>query len=237
MLGKSSRFFNAGYEIPKYKLPINNSDLFSLSVSSFKKYFDSDKFIFIVRKDFNDLEFLKNRINSLKIKKFKIIQYDFETRGQADSVRIAIESEDSLEELYIFNIDTILFNFKKLSCTEDCAGYLEVFHGSGDHWSFVLPDKNDNQFASMVVEKKRISDLCSNGLYYFKTKEFFEEALNIFINNQRDPSEELYVAPLYSELINLGFKIRYKIIDKESIGFCGTPDEYQDFVSESKNNF
>jgi hypothetical protein len=231
MLGKSSRFFKSGYQIPKYKLPIGDSDLFSFSVSSFKEYFKTDRFVFIVRSDFSDMQYFEDSIVNLGIKNFSIKQHLGDTKGQAESVQLALESEDSIEELYIFNIDTILFNFSKENFTSNFDGYLEVFIGEGDHWSFILPAKGDNEnLVERVVEKNRISNLCSNGLYYFKTTRIYLDALNEYKTKFLEDEGELYVAPLYQTLIDLKFDIRYKLIKKKDIGFCGVPSEYESFI-------
>ena len=37
MLGRSSRFFNVGYDKPKYELPLGDETVFSSSVRSFHK--------------------------------------------------------------------------------------------------------------------------------------------------------------------------------------------------------
>lgn len=50
------------------------------------------------------------------------------------------------------------------------------FLRGGKHWSFILPDQNGN--VSRTTEKIRISNLCSDGLYYFKDKYIFESAFN-----------------------------------------------------------
>ena len=47
MAGASSRFYNAGYTVPKYMLPLGNETVFDKSVKSFEKMFWYDKFIFI----------------------------------------------------------------------------------------------------------------------------------------------------------------------------------------------
>ena len=41
MAGLSQRFIDEGYTLPKYMLYIGNQSMFTLSVSSFKKYFKS----------------------------------------------------------------------------------------------------------------------------------------------------------------------------------------------------
>ena len=52
MMGKSSRFYNAGYKTHKFKLPVGESNLFVETVLSFKDYFDSDFFIFSINRTF-----------------------------------------------------------------------------------------------------------------------------------------------------------------------------------------
>lgn len=231
MLGRSSRFFKDGYQVPKYKLPIGNSDLFSLSVRSFEKYFKTDRFVFIVRSDYSDMQYFEDSVTNLGIKNFSIKQHSGDTQGQAESVQLALDSEDLSEEVYIFNIDTILYNFDKANFAPHFDGYLEVFVGEGSHWSFVLPMKgSDESFVEKVVEKDRISNLCSNGLYYFKTAHMYLDALNEYKSKRAKDDGELYVAPLYQVLIDLQFNIRYKLVRKGDIGFCGTPSEYESFV-------
>mgnify|MGYP006135418299 CR=1 FL=1 len=231
ILGKSNRFFKSGYQIPKYKFPIGGADLFSLSVSSFKEYFKTDRFVFIVRSDFSDIKYFEDSVANLGIKDFSIKQHLGDTQGQAESVQLALETEDDIEELYIFNIDTILMNFSKGDFASNVDGYLEVFVGEGSHWSFILPAKGDREnLVERVVEKNRISNLCSNGLYYFKTARMFLDALNEYKIKFIKGEGELYVAPLYSTLIDLKFDIRYKLIKKKDIGFCGVPSEYESFI-------
>ncbi|EGD6058824.1 capsular biosynthesis protein, partial [Escherichia coli] len=40
MAGQSSRFYKAGYDVPKYKLKINNKSVFFHSLRSFLKFKD-----------------------------------------------------------------------------------------------------------------------------------------------------------------------------------------------------
>jgi hypothetical protein len=80
--------------------------------------------------------------------------------------------------------------------------------------------------AARVVEKERISDLCSNGLYYFASVRGFVRALNSYRERNQSVAGELYVAPLYNELIECGMPVGYKLVPANDIGFCGVPDEY-----------
>ena len=83
-----------------------------------------------------------------------------------------------------------------------------------------------------TTEKVKISNLCSDGLYYFKSqREFckiFEEAQNArdLVNN------EFYIAPLYNRLIQNGKNIMYQEIPLSFLDFSGTPTEYENLLKK-----
>lgn len=66
MAGMSSRFFKAGFTQLKYMLKIEEKTLFDMSVESFSKYFESEKFIFIVKDVFRTPEFVENSVKNLE---------------------------------------------------------------------------------------------------------------------------------------------------------------------------
>lgn len=237
MLGRSSRFFNAGYTVPKYKLPLGKEGqvVFDHVLGSFRRYFGTDLFVLLCRADTNDRAFLVDRMRALGVQRFQVIEHVGETGGQAESVELSLKSAPEEDELFIFNIDTVLYNFEKDAVRGEVAGYLEVFRGEGTHWSFVEPSPNRPGHAARVVEKERISDLCSNGLYYFATVRTFTDALNAYRQKHQGVAGELYVAPLYNELIERGQPVSYKLVPVGEIGFCGVPKEYVELARSLKS--
>lgn len=229
MAGKSSRFYKAGYTQPKFMLPLNGKTVFEESVSSFKKYFKTDFFLFITRTDDGSEDFVFMKCGELKIKHFEIICIDNETKGQADTVSIGLQrmskTQKVNEPLYIFNIDSIRINFIKptLKFLQNTAGYLEVFIGKGEHWSFVEASKDN--YVKRTTEKIKISDLCSNGLYYFESINLFNEIFKTFktTNNYK----ELFVAPMYNHIIARNLTVKYVLLKSNQTIFCGTPIEYE----------
>ena len=228
MAGKSSRFYNEGFKVPKYKLPVfENSNVFCESLISFKNYFESEIFLFIHRHDDDSAEFIKEQCRVLNIKNIILKELSFDTRGQADTVALGLVNlNDKIlsESIYIFNIDSFLLNFKKPSpdFLLNTGGYLELFKGEGDHWSFA---KINGDLVTKTTEKIRISEFCSNGLYYFSSSKLFLETFEtlVFSNNY----SELFIAPMYNILIDQNISVKYSIIDEKDILFCGTPKEYQ----------
>lgn len=226
MLGKSSRFFEAGYKIPKYELVVGEYSVFYHAVNSFRQYFESDLFLFIIRNDMRVDNFVRSQIELLGIKKFQIKILPNETLGQADTVFQGLEDVELQQSLYIFNIDTFRPNFLKHKISDLCDGYLEVFEGDGEHWSFVKPGLDTKVIRT--TEKKRISNLCSNGLYFFRECNYFVDAFKNAQSNNNKTRGEYYVAPLYNYLIGQGLDIRYVKIKRSEVIFCGTPKEYMD---------
>ncbi|WP_318478309.1 glycosyltransferase family 2 protein [Photobacterium leiognathi] len=234
MAGLSSRFFKAGFNKPKYMLDAHGISLFDHAVKSFEKYFNNEKFLFIVRDVYQTPEFVKKRVDALGIKNSEIIIIDKETRGQAETVFLGLDLSECNENetLTIFNIDTFRPNFIFPEKNKIDDGYLEVFKGTGDNWSFVKPENCNSKKVIETTEKKPISDLCCTGLYYFSSISLFKEAYEEYVSLPEECWEkgELYVAPLYNYLIKKGKEITYNEISLNDVIFCGVPDEYFDFI-------
>ncbi|MEZ8760773.1 glycosyltransferase family 2 protein [Vibrio splendidus] len=237
MAGMSSRFFNAGYKLPKYMLNADGLSLFEHSLMSFKSYFQSEKFLFIVKDIFNTPSFVREKAISMGIKDFHISILDNDTRGQAETVAFGIEDFESNCKEYkgsitIFNIDTFRPNFEFPDFISSCEGYLEVFRGEGDNWSFAKPENEVSNKVIETAEKEPISDLCSTGLYYFKSANVYLMAYKDYLNTPIDKwkNGEIYIAPLFNMLISKGLTIRYELIERSEVVFCGTPSEYLDFL-------
>lgn len=224
MAGLSSRFFKAGYQEPKYKLVAHGKTLFEWSVKTFEKYYDSEKFIFICRDVYDTPAFVESELNKIGIKSFEIITLSTETRGQAETVFLALDKVPEDERLIIFNIDTHESKFDVIHEPNDA--YLEVFRGEGEHWSFAKPITGTT-LVEKTAEKKRISDFCSNGVYGFKNKSIF---INAYIQLIRSNPGELYIAPMFNFIINESMCVRYKLVDIGNHIFMGTPDEYTEFL-------
>ena len=231
MAGLSSRFFKAGYTQPKYMLEAHGKSLFQHAVESFSQYFETETFLFVIRDVYGTADFVQKEIKQLGIKSYRVHVLEEETRGQAETVYLALKEIDSQESITVFNIDTFRPGFSYPENIEKLDGYLEVFRGTGDNWSFIRLDENDSERVIQTTEKNPISDLCCTGLYYFSD---MNEYKNIFLEYSSKPESEwekaeLYIAPLYNLMISRGAFIGYDLITLDEVIFCGVPQEYLDF--------
>ena len=241
MAGASSRFANAGYKCPKYMLPLWQKSVFYFAVNGFAKYFNEIEFIFIYRDLCGTKDFIAKECRALGLEHFRAVELPHLTQGQAQTVYEAIcalNISDN-ESLLIFNIDTFRLDFA-LPMIFDLGtidGYLEVFRGDGEQWSFVLPKEANLGTAHLykvtqTAEKCRISPLCSSGLYYFKRVADFKAIFESMRKNRATTKSEYYIAPMYNALIAQGKDIRYCEINPNEIIFCGTPQEYENLKSK-----
>lgn len=226
MLGKSSRFFKDGYDLPKYQLALGNETVFAGSVRSFERHFRDKPFLFLVRNDFDARAFVAREVARLGIVDFRIIEFDFETRGQAESVYLGLRGYDAQLPFVVFNIDTIRLGFAWPGPDAFADGFLEVFEAEGEGWSFVEPAAQAG-VVRRTTEKERISSLCSNGMYGFGSIGVFREAYEAQARAGTTVNGEIYIAPLYNRLIEQGRNIRFHLLAPGVTLHCGVPADYE----------
>lgn len=228
MAGRSQRFRSAGYDLPKHMLPLDGGTVFDHAVGSFSRYFETVPFLLVTQGE--GRAFVEERSRALGIHDVRIVTLDANTSGQAETVALGIERAacSSDASLTVFNIDTFRpnFSYPVSAWLAESDGYLEVFDGEGDNWSYVRPNfAASTPLVAETAEKRPISDLCCTGLYHFARVADMQAALE---SERRRPSAaELYVAPLYNHLIAAGARIHYQRINRNEVQFCGVPSEYE----------
>lgn len=238
MAGMSSRFFKAGFKNPKYMLEAHGNSLFFYSVNSFKEYFKTEKFVFIVRDVYSTPIFVEQQVKEMGILDFHIEVLDFETKGQAETVYLGLKQLQNKigkldDSLTIFNIDTFRPEFKFPNLINSSDGYLEVFKGEGNNWSFAKAESINSDRVVETAEKRPISNLCSTGLYHFSNITDYFSCYEEYLLKPSNEWEkgELYIAPLYNILISRGKLIKYHLINDNQVIFCGVPEEYDLLLS------
>jgi hypothetical protein len=229
MAGLSRRFAAAGYAIPKYMLPLGNGTVFDQAIGSFRRLFESERFLFIARDEAGTAEFIHASCETLGLMNINVEILNAPTAGQAETVEAGlIRSRVSNDEpITIFNIDTFRpgFRFPTAGWWSSSDGYLEVFHGTGSNWSYVRPAPHGDNLVAQTAEKQPISKMCCTGLYHFTRARDFMSALER--ERERPSSSELFVAPLYNHLISAGARVHYWLVPLTEIVFCGVPSEYE----------
>lgn len=234
MGGLGSRFRKMGYTVPKYMIGAKGKTLFEWSMISLEGYAtDVNQYIFIAMKDENvDVEqFIKDSCERLKLHKYHVILLDYLTDGQATTASLAEQYWKEDNALLIYNIDTYVEAGEMNSTELKGDGFIPCFQADGDHWSFVRLDNSGKVVE--IKEKKRISNYCTLGAYYFKTCRLFKELYDEYYSKNNElVNGEKYVAPLYDYLLSKGGKIYISDVSPQKVHVLGTPEELQAFLDE-----
>lgn len=228
MAGASSRFTNVGMA-PKYTLKTRPfKTLFDEALSSFTPWFKSATFL-IITKDTYAHDFAEAHAKNLGIEDLRVVNLDFLTKGQAETVYLGLKDADLLDrddELMIFNIDSVRHNLS-LPDDEIWDSLFDAFYDENalPKWSFCKVDKNGN--ITKTAEKRKISPWCSTGLYVFRSVGIYVGAYTDAIENT---SYNYYIAPLYNFL--KGFTNKLLVCPREDVDFAGTPEEYKQFIKK-----
>lgn len=230
MAGLGSRFKKAGYKQPKYMIEVKGKNLFQWSMLSLKNFNEQEnvKYIFIVRKEDNSKEFIVEESKKMGIKDINVIELEELTDGQATSALLACKCWSEDEEMIVYNIDTYVEPDVIQYSSIKGDGFIPCFNAPGEHWSFVKLDENGN--AIEVREKKRISDNCTIGLYYFKSCKLYKELYEEYYKDEEHlEKNEKYIAPLYNYIIEKGMRVNISSLPYEKVHVLGTPEEVEEF--------
>lgn len=230
MAGLGTRFRKAGYQLPKYMIEAKGKTLFEWSMDSLLDYNSYVKtYIFVVREEDHAASFIEEKFVSYDIQNIRIVELDHVTGGQAESCMLAIPYCSQEDAVIVYNIDTYVeANILKYADISG-DGYAPCFQAFGDHWSFVKLDESGN--AVEVREKKRISDNCTLGAYYFSSAALFQQLYEEFYKDYMENNEK-YIAPLYNLMIEKGMSVRISIVDDKKVHVLGTPEELREFLNE-----
>lgn len=235
MGGLGSRFRKMGYNVPKYMIEAKGKTLFEWSMISLEGFAEhAARYIFIAMKDPSvDAEhFIREQCTKLNLPEYQIIMLDYLTDGQATTASLAEKYWNPDNALLIYNIDTYVESGEMNSAQLKGDGFIPCFQADGDHWSFVRLDETGK--VAEIKEKKRISNHCTLGAYYFRSCQLYRDLYDEYYNSSpKLVNGEKYVAPLYDYLLSKGGQIYICDINPEKVHVLGTPEELQAFLNET----
>lgn len=135
------------------------------------------------------------------------------TGGQLETALLSKAGWRVGQPLVIFNSDTYFRSRNLLAQIHDsnAEGIIPCSKEMGDSWSFCKTGSRDDLAVSEVTEKKRISDWCSVGYYFFRNSQLFLNYVDRYLKG--NVSAESYVAPIYNLYLNDGLTIEINSVD------------------------
>lgn len=223
--GKGSRFTEAGFELAKPLITVDNQHMIIRAVESLDI---QARYIFILQESIKHIEKLLRKVAPDCI----VIYIDYYTSGAAISALLAEEYINNNEELIIANCDQVM-NWNSSEAISNLrkydAGVVTINSNDIKH-SYVLIDDNGN--ITKFAEKKVISNNALTGIHYWKKgSDFVNTAKELIATTE----PEYYIAPTYNLLIQQGKKIGIHKIEESMIHFIGTPQDLKLYESRKIN--
>jgi NDP-sugar pyrophosphorylase family protein len=234
MAGVGSRFFEKGYDKPKFLLDVLGSLMIEKAVWSCGI---SGRHIYIVQAEhnrkYNLSELLPTITPTLDV---VVLEVDGPTGGAVSTTLIAKEYINNNDSLVICNSDQIVewdSNSFLVDADQGRAldGCIPVFTSNDSKWSYAKTD-NDGTVTE-VAEKNPISDQASVGIYYWRAGSDYVKYAEQMIEKNIRVNNEFYICPVYNEAIKDGKKIGIYAVDK-MIGL-GTPEDLENYVKSQTN--
>lgn len=230
MAGFGSRFRDAGYDLPKYRIEAHGRTLFDWSMLSLDGFRRAGwRFHFVARRDDGAGDFVAARAAALGIEAPAVTELDAPTDGQATTALLAGPSVgDADAPFVVYNIDTFVHPRALAPGDVRGDGWIPVADLPGDAWSFARADAGGR--ARELREKRRISDHATIGLYHFASFALYRDVYAAhFTGGAGDEAGERYIAPMYNTLIGDGGAVFVHEVARADFHALGTPADVEAF--------
>lgn len=233
MAGKSQRFVNEGYQLPKALLPITkDKKMIDFVVNNIKTNLIDGETIFVCREEdyitydlYDLLPWCKNRtIHPIKYQK----------DGALASFLQCRKILDDEGQLLIVNTDQWVQDFNPFWFQHWCRNHSNAdfviphFKAIHPKWSFIIRSNEEPREIIRIAEKDPISDEAIVGIYYCRKTKQFLEAADEAVRKDTRTNNEFYIAPTFNEMIAKGLVGKgYQI---EYMHGLGTPEDYKTFI-------
>jgi len=234
MSGLGKRFIEAGYNIPKPLINVDNKPIIEHVINLFNK--DKDDFIFICNNEHLNNTNMKEILTNI-CPSGVIYEVPVEGReGPVHAVSLIFDKIDNEQEIIVsycdygtsWNYDSFLKDNRLRNADGSIACY-RGFHPhmlGTDNYAFLKEKQKGNRWMEAIQEKQpftndRMSEYASNGTYYFKSgaimKKYFQKLMDLKIKVKN----EYYVSMVYNLLVQDNLKVN--IFEIEHMLQWGTP--------------
>ena len=224
MAGKSSAFKEAGIDIPKPFIDIKGKTMVQRAYESIG--IDAN-YYFIVLKE-HDKKYHAYDVISEFCPEAKILFVDEVTSGPAETLFVSKKFIPNDQPLIQTNVDQVLDwepdRFIKFIEDEDPDSAVVTLYTVDPHYSFIVPDQNNN---GVVLKEKEVHS-CHGliGTHYWKKADLFFSSFLGAKTKGYKYNNEIYVSLTFNDLLDRGHNVKnYCLKQHEIQHVIGSPDE------------
>jgi NDP-sugar pyrophosphorylase family protein len=238
MAGQSKRFFDRGYALPKFFLPLGEKKMIERVVDLFDPR--TDRYIFIIGRTQDEQFHIRELLNALPVQKDIVVIEPHDT-GPVQSLVLAKEAVGEDEEVVVNYCDFLMdWDYPGFVSAIRAGGYdggiasFRGFHPAslGDTYYAYMRVNEKNELMElrekMPFTDNRIEEHASTGTYYFKSWGMMQDtAQTLLRSGSSAPNKEYYPSLLYNVMRDAG---RASLVYPVEKFIClGTPKDYEEY--------
>jgi NDP-sugar pyrophosphorylase family protein len=225
MAGRGSRFVGSE-QMPKPLIEVVPGRRMIDYVIDYLTIPEPHRFIFVVQEE-HAQRFGLGAVFAQRTRDHRMVTTRAITRGPADSVLLAAAHIDNGDDLLVAYCDMFLdidVGAYLGRCRASRAdGALLLYQSDGTMESYAVADAAGR--VSRTAEKERICDEATAGLYYFREGRRFVAASRRLVERSEADGREVFVCPVYNELIADGGMVLSERISRDVRFEMGTPED------------
>jgi HAD superfamily hydrolase (TIGR01549 family) len=226
--GLGERFKKDGYTIPKALIPVENKQIIFYLLDNLI-ITNNINFVYIPYNkeyiDYNIEHLLINRYPNIKFKFFKL---EYNTRGSADTIRIALNNINQYNDCPILCLDSD--NFYTIDIIKLWNGQNKIFTFidklNEPIYSYII---EDNNYIKDIIEKEKISDNACCGAYGFNSWKQLLYYINLTIDNKITIKNEYYTSTVIKQMIINDIHFKNEQIECKYYYSLGTPNQVKEY--------
>ena len=224
--GTGERFKSDGYILPKALIPVNNKPILFYLLDNICM----DK-ITTVLIPYNKEYIIYNLENLLNVRypliKFQFVPLDNNTRGAADTIRIALNQLET-HDCPLLCLDGDNFYTTDIISLWNGENVLLTFADTANDPIYSYITTNKYNHIESIMEKEKISDIACCGSYGFQSWKQCLHYINFTIDKAVTQKNEYYVSSIIQEMIK-NHTFKNVIIQNKQYFSLGTPKQIKEY--------
>jgi capsule biosynthesis phosphatase len=237
MNGLGTRFRDEGYNLPKPLINVLGKPMIFWLLDNLNLT-DVQSIIIPYTTLLDDFDFQAQLRERYKQLNFKFYPMNFNTRGAAETVYIALDnldSEDLKNQIMLMDCDTFYFSdiiSQYQSITHKNNIFYFIDNQDNPIYSYIA--KDDQGMVTLIKEKRQISRNANCGIYCFESAELLKDYCKKLIDKSVQQKNEFYISGVYQLMIEDGIQVGSSLV--ENFHCVGTPIQLKIFCENYTDN-
>ena len=237
MNGLGTRFRDEGYNLPKPLINVLGKPMIFWLLDNLNLK-NIETVIIPYTTLLDDFDFQVQLRERYKDVNFKFFPMNYNTRGAAETVYIALDNldDDSLtHEIMLMDCDTFYFSdiIKQYQQAEH-RNHIFYFNDVQDNPIYSYIARDDEGLVTLIKEKRQISRNANCGIYCFDNGSLLKEYCKKLLDKNNTQKNEFYISGVYQLMLDDAVKIGSSLV--ENFHCVGTPMQLKIFCENYTDN-